>query len=87
MMFVKALLSVVLLQLINNYFSVSILSFIGFYAFLWWTVENCESIVHIVISLLQKYIFSKNYETSLKEKFGEWAGEYHTIAYYDETER
>lgn len=78
MMFVKVVLCVVFFQLMNKYFSGPILSFIGFYAFIWWSIENFESIVHIMINLLQKYILPINYETSLKEKFGEWAGEYLT---------
>lgn len=59
-------------KLIYTYFSVSILSLIGFYALLWWCVENFESIVQIVLSICQKYCSLKR--DSLKEQFGEWAG-------------
>lgn len=72
-MFVKVFLSILFFHLINTYFSVLILSFIGFYAFLWWCVGNFESVAQIVLSLFKKHFCSAKID-SLKEKFGEWAG-------------
>lgn len=71
----KFLLSAIFLTLITLFFSRSFLFVIGVYALHLWCLDNFESIINIGIFLLQKQTSPCEYR-SLKQRFGNWAGNY-----------
>lgn len=64
-------------QIIKFVFSIQLLALIliliGAYALLWWSIDNCKSIVQICRSFLVPY-FQPQEDVPLSEKFGNWAG-------------
>lgn len=69
-------------QIIAFVFSIQlvalILILIGAYALLWWSIDNFKSVVQIIRSFLVPY-FQPHEDLPLSERFGNWAGMFHSM--------